>query len=150
MSQRRYVFVLLLLLLASCILVPAAKAEVINLTADTFSDKDLRMLISHVACSIVYGKDIRAFALGEEVTKLYPGKKLVRRIPIIGEGKEHCLNMGSLWEDLARAVEGEDEIEIGQVDCSTSKSICTKVDIHSYPTFKVFYDGEEFAKYQGL
>ncbi|XP_077217310.1 PDI-like 5-1 [Tasmannia lanceolata] len=62
---------------------------------------------------------------------------------------KHCKNLGSLWEDLARSVEGEDEIEIGQVDCSTSKSVCTKVDIHSYPTFKIFYDGEEFAKYNG-
>ena len=46
-------------------------------------------------------------------------------------------------------MEGEDEIEIGQVDCSTSKTVCSKVDIHSYPTFKLFYNGEEVAKYQG-
>ena len=58
-------------------------------------------------------------------------------------------NLGSLWEDLGKMMEGEDEIEIGQVDCGVSKSVCTKVDIHSYPTFKVFYDGEEVAKYQG-
>ncbi|OVA09906.1 Thioredoxin-like fold [Macleaya cordata] len=62
---------------------------------------------------------------------------------------KHCKNLGSLWEDLGKAMEGEDEIEIGQVDCSTSKPVCTKVDIHSYPTFKVFYDGEEVAKYKG-
>ncbi|KAF6150515.1 hypothetical protein GIB67_030316 [Kingdonia uniflora] len=62
---------------------------------------------------------------------------------------KHCKKLGSLWEDLGKAVEGEDEIEIGQVDCSTSKSVCTKVDIHSYPTYKLFYDGEEVAKYQG-
>lgn len=54
-----------------------------------------------------------------------------------------------MWEDLGKAMEGEDEIEIGEVDCATSKSVCTKVDIHSYPTFKVFYEGEEVAKYQG-
>lgn len=46
-------------------------------------------------------------------------------------------------------MEGEDEIEIGQVDCGTSKPVCSKVDIHSYPTFKLFYNGEEVAKYQG-
>lgn len=46
-------------------------------------------------------------------------------------------------------MEGEDEIEIGEVDCSVSKPVCTKVDIHSYPTFKLFYDGEEVSKYQG-
>ncbi|XP_021683859.2 protein disulfide-isomerase 5-1 [Hevea brasiliensis] len=62
---------------------------------------------------------------------------------------KHCKNLGSLWEDLGKAMEGEDEIEIGEVDCSASKPLCTKVDIHSYPTFKLFYDGEEVAKYQG-
>ncbi|CAO2814436.1 unnamed protein product [Amaranthus hypochondriacus] len=62
---------------------------------------------------------------------------------------KHCKNLGSLWEDLGKAMEGEDEIEIGQVDCSTSKPVCSKVDIHSYPTFKLFYNGEEVAKYQG-
>lgn len=46
-------------------------------------------------------------------------------------------------------MEGEDEIEIGQVDCGVSKPVCSKVDIHSYPTFKVFYEGEEVAKYKG-
>jgi len=46
-------------------------------------------------------------------------------------------------------MEGEDEIEIGQVDCSVSKPVCSKVDIHSYPTFKLFYNGEEVAKYKG-
>ena len=46
-------------------------------------------------------------------------------------------------------MEGEDEIEIGEVDCGVSRPVCTKVDIHSYPTFKLFYDGEEVAKYQG-
>uniref|UniRef100_A0A7C8YF25 Thioredoxin domain-containing protein n=1 Tax=Opuntia streptacantha TaxID=393608 RepID=A0A7C8YF25_OPUST len=62
---------------------------------------------------------------------------------------KHCKNLGSLWEDLGKAMEGEDEIEIGQVDCSVSKPVCSKVDIHSYPTFKLFYNGEEVAKYQG-
>ncbi|XP_059626748.1 protein disulfide-isomerase 5-1 [Cornus florida] len=62
---------------------------------------------------------------------------------------KHCKNLGSLWEDLGMAMEGEDEIEIGQVDCATSKPVCSKVDIHSYPTFKLFYNGEEVTKYQG-
>ncbi|XP_061354967.1 protein disulfide-isomerase 5-1 [Gastrolobium bilobum] len=62
---------------------------------------------------------------------------------------KHCKNLGSLWDDLGKAMEGEDEIEIGEVDCGTEKPVCSKVDIHSYPTFKVFYDGEEVARYQG-
>ena len=47
-------------------------------------------------------------------------------------------------------MEGADEIEIGQVDCGTAKTVCSKVDIHSYPTFKLFYNGEEVIRYQGL
>ncbi|XP_038706775.1 protein disulfide isomerase-like 5-1 [Tripterygium wilfordii] len=62
---------------------------------------------------------------------------------------KHCKNLGSLWEDLGRVMEREVAIEIGEVHCGTSKTVCTKVDIHSYPTFKLFYDGEEVAKYQG-
>ncbi|OAY37967.1 protein disulfide-isomerase 5-1 [Manihot esculenta] len=62
---------------------------------------------------------------------------------------KHCKNLGSLWEDLGKAMEGEDEIEVGEVDCGTSRPVCSKVDIHSYPTFKLFYDGEEVARYQG-
>ncbi|KAF4354641.1 hypothetical protein F8388_009632 [Cannabis sativa] len=62
---------------------------------------------------------------------------------------KHCKNLGSLWEDLGKLMESEDEIEVGEVDCATSKSVCTEADIHSYPTFKLFYDGEEAAKYQG-
>ncbi|XP_030526745.1 protein disulfide isomerase-like 5-1 [Rhodamnia argentea] len=95
-----------------------AKAEVITLTADTFSDK-------------IKEKDTAWF-----VKFCVPWCK-------------HCKNLGSLWEDLGKEMEGEDEIEIGEVDCATNKPVCSKVDIHSYPTFKVFYDGEEVAKYQG-
>ncbi|KAL5152183.1 Protein disulfide-isomerase 5-1 [Glycine soja] len=62
---------------------------------------------------------------------------------------KHCKNLGSLWDDLGKAMEGEDEIEVGEVDCGMDKAVCSKVDIHSYPTFKVFYDGEEVARYQG-
>ncbi|VFQ98897.1 unnamed protein product [Cuscuta campestris] len=62
---------------------------------------------------------------------------------------KHCKNLGTLWEDLGKATEGDDVIEVGEVDCGTTKSVCQKVDIHSYPTFKLFYNGEEAAKYQG-
>ncbi|MED6159768.1 Protein disulfide-isomerase like 2-2 [Stylosanthes scabra] len=62
---------------------------------------------------------------------------------------KHCKNLGTLWDDLGKAMEGTDEIEIGEVDCGTDKPVCSKVDIHSYPTFKLFYDGEEVARYRG-
>ncbi|GAB4841699.1 Protein disulfide-isomerase like 2-2 [Ancistrocladus abbreviatus] len=105
----------LLLLLSSAMF---SGADVITLTADTFSDK-------------IKEKDTFWF-----VKFCVPWCK-------------HCKNLGSLWEDLGKTMEGEDEIEIGVVDCAISKPVCSKVDIHSYPTFKLFYNGEEVAKYQG-
>ncbi|CAN7097869.1 hypothetical protein BRARA_F00485 [Brassica rapa] len=62
---------------------------------------------------------------------------------------KHCKKLGNLWEELGNAMEGDDEIEIGEVDCGKSRDVCTKVEIHSYPTFKLFYNGEEVSKYQG-
>ncbi|KAE8796319.1 protein disulfide isomerase like 5-1 wild type haplotype I [Hordeum vulgare] len=50
---------------------------------------------------------------------------------------KHCKSLGTLWEDLGKVIEGTDEIEIGKVDCGASKPVCSKVDIHSYPTFKL-------------
>ncbi|XP_004149548.1 protein disulfide-isomerase 5-1 [Cucumis sativus] len=94
------------------------RAEVLTLTADTFSDK-------------IKEKDTAWF-----VKFCVPWCK-------------HCKNLGSLWEDLGKAMEGEDEIEVGEVDCGSNKPVCSKVDIHSYPTFKLFYEGEEVAKYKG-
>nr|AAB07885.1 similar to protein disulfide isomerase [Arabidopsis thaliana] len=62
---------------------------------------------------------------------------------------KHCKKLGNLWEDLGKAMEGDDEIEVGEVDCGTSRAVCTKVEIHSYPTFMLFYNGEEVSKYKG-
>ena len=75
---------------------------------------------------------------------------LVSMMPIFQVYAVCSKNLGTLWEDLGKVIEGEDEIEIGQVDCGVSKPVCSKVDIHSYPTFKVFYEGEEVAKYKGI
>lgn len=118
MKNQSHCLLLLLVLITIFSSLKTTQAEVITLTADTFSDK-------------VKEKDTAWF-----VQFCVPWCK-------------HCKNLGSLWEDLGKIMEGEDEIEIGQVDCGVSKSVCSKVDIHSYPTFKVFYDGEEVAKYQG-
>ncbi|XLR07309.1 hypothetical protein S83_035247, partial [Arachis hypogaea] len=30
---------------------------------------------------------------------------------------KHCKNLGTLWDDLGKVIEGTDEIEIGEVDC---------------------------------
>ncbi|XP_074359160.1 protein disulfide-isomerase 5-1 [Apium graveolens] len=110
--------IITLLVLISSIFISNIKAEVLELTPETFTDK-------------VNEKDTAWF-----VKFCVPWCK-------------HCKSLGTLWEDLGKEMEGADEIEIGQVDCGTAKSVCTKVNIHSYPTFKLFYNGEEVIKYQG-
>ncbi|KAJ0987683.1 hypothetical protein J5N97_006039 [Dioscorea zingiberensis] len=117
-GSRSLVAVLLLFLFFFSADILKSRADVLNLTAETFNDK-------------VKEKDTVWF-----VQFCVPWCK-------------YCKSLGTLWEDLGKAVEGEDEIEIGQVDCSTDRTVCSKVDIHAYPTFKVFYDGEEVAKYTG-
>nr|XP_043633804.1 protein disulfide-isomerase 5-1 [Erigeron canadensis] len=62
---------------------------------------------------------------------------------------KHCKNLGTLWEDLGKTMEGEDEIEVGEVDCGTNKPLCSKLKIGSYPSFKIFYNGEDVARYRG-
>lgn len=61
----------------------------------------------------------------------------------------HCKNLAPTWEQLGKALEGEAGVEVGSVDCTTSKATCTKADIRSYPSLKVFFNGEEVKKYQG-
>lgn len=61
----------------------------------------------------------------------------------------HCKNLAPTWEQLGKALEGEAGVEVGSVDCTTSKTACTKADIRYYPTLKVFYNGEEVKQYQG-
>ncbi|XP_057822450.1 protein disulfide isomerase-like 5-1 [Cryptomeria japonica] len=109
-------FLCIFLLAIGCIY--SARADVIHLNADTFTDK-------------VKEKDTLWF-----VRFCVPWCK-------------HCKKIDSLWDEFGKAVEGEDSVEIAQVDCSTSKPVCSKVDIHSYPTFKLFYNGEEYEKYTG-
>lgn len=52
-----------------------------------------------------------------------------------------------IWQDLGKAMGGENTTKIGQMDCRTSRTVCR--NIRSFPTFKLFYNGEEVAKYDG-
>ena len=61
----------------------------------------------------------------------------------------HSKQAQSIWEELGKDVEMEDSVEIAQVDCTTSKATCTNVGIRSYPTLKLFYDGEDHKTFKG-
>uniref|UniRef100_A0A0E0GL01 Thioredoxin domain-containing protein n=1 Tax=Oryza nivara TaxID=4536 RepID=A0A0E0GL01_ORYNI len=112
----------LLVALALVVLVALAArsgAEVITLTEETFSDK-----ITEVGRA-------RRVQIKEKDTVWF--------VKFCVPWCKHCKNLGTLWEDLGKVMEGADEIEIGQVDCGVSKPVCSKV----------FYEGEEVAKYKG-
>uniref|UniRef100_M1BQN1 Thioredoxin domain 2; Thioredoxin fold n=1 Tax=Solanum tuberosum TaxID=4113 RepID=M1BQN1_SOLTU len=148
-----------------------AKAEVITLTGDTFNDKcHTRVGMTWVwdpypiwSTSIGYFDQIRGRNFGQihDICNQNKDYNVAEDdphpppLPCIGSSVLLILkpffskNLGTLWDDLGKTMEGEDEIEVGQVDCGTDKPVCNKVDIHSYPTFKLFYNGEEVAKYQG-
>lgn len=53
------------------------------------------------------------------------------------------------WEQLGEDLEGEAGIEVGAVDCTTSKATCANEKIQGYPTMKAFYNGEEVNVYFG-
>lgn len=53
------------------------------------------------------------------------------------------------WDDLGQALESQTGVEVAHVDCTTSKATCTNHEIRSYPTLKLFYNGEEVKKYSG-
>ncbi|XLU27008.1 hypothetical protein S245_063074, partial [Arachis hypogaea] len=65
-----------------------------------------------------------------DVAFLLMGSENFNEIHMEYQGEGHCvvcqvlsslvqaLNLGTLWDDLGKAIEGTDEIEIGEVDCS--------------------------------
>ncbi|CAH9109017.1 unnamed protein product [Cuscuta epithymum] len=137
----RYFYTILIssLFVLCCML--TSKSEVITLTAETFNDK---ISEKHTAWFVKFCVPwCKHWHLYTSVKRF--SVSLILFFLFFFKSK----NLGKLWEDLGKAIEGEDSIEIGEVDCGTTKSICQKVDIHSYPTFKLFYNGEEAAKYQG-
>ncbi|PKU65635.1 Protein disulfide-isomerase 5-1 [Dendrobium catenatum] len=150
---RRPTCVLLILVLLP-IAFRCSNGEVVTLTADTFTDKKIEV---HALVDISPNIDERYYCdvnlsstsrLEWDLMRVKE-KDTVWFVKFCVPWCKYCKKLGTLWEDLGKAVEAEDEIEVGEVDCSLNKAVCTKVDIHSYPTFKIFYDGEEFAKYQG-
>lgn len=61
----------------------------------------------------------------------------------------HCKKLAPTWEELGKALEGEDGVEVGLVDCTIQKKTCESLKINSYPTLKVFFNGEDKKKFQG-
>uniref|UniRef100_A0A7S0WGM5 Thioredoxin domain-containing protein n=1 Tax=Pyramimonas obovata TaxID=1411642 RepID=A0A7S0WGM5_9CHLO len=61
----------------------------------------------------------------------------------------HCKRLAPTWEELAAAVKGVDNLVIAEVDCTTSKDVCSEAGVRGYPTLKVMKDGKEAKSYKG-
>lgn len=62
----------------------------------------------------------------------------------------HCQRMAPTWEQLADKAVAEDwPVRIADVDCTTSKDICDKLNVNAFPTLMLIGDGELQGKYQG-
>lgn len=62
----------------------------------------------------------------------------------------HCQRLAPIWEQLAdKAVADEWPVKIADVDCTTSKDVCEKLNVKAFPTLMLIGDGELKGKYQG-
>ena len=50
----------------------------------------------------------------------------------------HCKKMKPDWDALSNIYQESSEIVIGDVDCTTEKSLCSKHGVNGYPTLKYF------------
>ena len=55
----------------------------------------------------------------------------------------HCKALAPIWEDFANNYAGE--VNVGSVDCTTSKDTCTRFGVTGYPTLIYFPAGETFT-----
>merc|ERR1711892_87925 len=61
----------------------------------------------------------------------------------------HCKRLKPTWDELATETKGD--YNIGAVDCTVHKELCSKHGVRGYPTILYFPDGEKVnaEKYQG-
>jgi thioredoxin-like negative regulator of GroEL len=64
-------------------------------------------------------------------------------------GCDHCKKLEPEYIKAAEQLSAEG-IKLITVDCIEEKEVCGKFDIRGYPTMKVFRDGHEISKYQGV
>jgi len=61
----------------------------------------------------------------------------------------HCQRMAPAWDQLAKALEDEENISIGRVDCTLDRDLCSTHGVRGYPTLLLFVNGMKEEKYQG-
>lgn len=63
----------------------------------------------------------------------------------------HCKRLAPVWEDLASALKGEENVVIASVDCTNKglRPICDKNNVKGFPTIKSVFGGESKEVYKG-
>jgi len=61
----------------------------------------------------------------------------------------HCQRMAPAWDQLAKALEDDDHVSIGRVDCTLDRDLCSTHGVRGYPTLLLFVNGMKDEKYQG-
>ncbi|XP_060526994.1 thioredoxin domain-containing protein 5 homolog [Cylas formicarius] len=61
----------------------------------------------------------------------------------------HCQKLAPVWEDLAKAMEFNEEINIAKIDCTIHRQVCNNFDVRGYPTLLWIEDGKKIDKFQG-
>ncbi|RIB02001.1 thioredoxin-like protein [Gigaspora rosea] len=59
----------------------------------------------------------------------------------------HCKNLAPTWEELSRKL--QNKVNVGEVDCTTEKDICSKFNIQGYPTLKLIKGADDITDYKG-
>ncbi|KAL6079316.1 Protein disulfide-isomerase A3 [Balamuthia mandrillaris] len=58
----------------------------------------------------------------------------------------HCKRLAPTWDELATKTEGK--FNVGKVDCTVEKAVCSKLGVRGYPTIKL-RNGDKLYAYQG-
>lgn len=61
----------------------------------------------------------------------------------------HCTKLAPTWEELARSLEHERDIQVSKIDCTQYRPICTDFEVKGYPTLLWIEDGKKIEKYTG-
>eukprot|EP00245_Coleochaete_scutata_P006375 TRINITY_DN20800_c0_g1_i1.p1 TRINITY_DN20800_c0_g1~~TRINITY_DN20800_c0_g1_i1.p1 ORF type:complete len:141 (-),score=31.69 TRINITY_DN20800_c0_g1_i1:317-739(-) len=61
----------------------------------------------------------------------------------------HCKRLVPTWEDLSKEFTESADVVIASVDCTVETGTCSKAEVRSYPTLKIYHKGEEVKKYAG-
>jgi thioredoxin domain-containing protein 5 len=52
-----------------------------------------------------------------------------------------CMDIDSVWKEVAKIFRFEDDFIMGQVDCSMSKSTCNENEVRGYPSLLWIQEG---------